>query len=62
MAILGMKCDRNVRKKTFVEIIQESGRRWGRNSFGTNETEQQYVQVRVNQTMRNMQMEMGERE
>ena len=42
MAMLGMKYDRNVWKKTFVEIIQEYGRRRWWNGFGIN---QQYVHV-----------------
>ena len=46
MAMLGMKYDRNVWKKTFVSIIQEYGRRQWRNGFGINEKEQQYVHMR----------------
>ena len=37
MAMLGMQYDRNMWKKTFVERIQEYGRRWWRNGFGMNE-------------------------
>ena len=44
MAMLGMKYDRNVWQKTFVERIQEYDRRW-RNWFGMNEREH-YVQVK----------------
>ena len=36
MAMLGMKYDSNVWKKTFVERIKEYDRRWGRNGFGMN--------------------------
>ena len=36
MAMLGMKYDSNVWKKTFVEIIQEHGRRWWVDGFGMN--------------------------
>ena len=46
IAILGMKYDRNVWKKTFVKRFQEYGRRRWRNGFGMNEREQQYVHVR----------------
>ena len=46
MAMLGIKYDRNVWKKTFVEIIQEYDRRRWRNGFGINEREQQYVHVK----------------
>ena len=46
MAMLGMKYDRNVYKKTFVARIQEYGRRqWG-NGFGLNERGQQYVHMK----------------
>ena len=34
MAMLGMNYYRNVWKKTFVERIQEYGRRWRRDGFG----------------------------
>ena len=37
MAMIGLKYDRNVWKKTFVAIIQEYGRRQWRNGFGINE-------------------------
>ena len=47
MAMLGMKYDRNVWKKTFVARIQEYGRRQWRNVFfGINEREQQYVHMK----------------
>ena len=46
MAMLGMKYYRNVWKKTFVERIQEYGRRRWRGGFGINEREQQYVHVK----------------
>ena len=46
MAMLGIKYDRNVWNKTFVEIVQEYGRIWRRNGFGMNEREQQYLQVK----------------
>ena len=39
MAMLGMKYDRNVWKKTFVARIQEYGWRQWRNGFGINESE-----------------------
>ena len=45
MAMIGMKYDRNVWKKTFVARIQELGRRRWRNGFGINEREQQYVHM-----------------
>ena len=45
MAMLGMKYDRNVWKKTFVARIQKHGRRQWRNSFGINEREQ-YVHMK----------------
>ena len=41
--MLGIKYDRNVWKKTFVERIQVYDRRWWRNGFGMNEREQQYL-------------------
>ena len=46
MAMLGMKCDRNVCKKTFVARIQEYGRMQWRNGYGINEREQQYVHMK----------------
>ena len=46
MAMLGMKYDRNVWKKTFAEKIHEYDRRWFRNGFGMNDGEQQYVHVK----------------
>ena len=46
MAMLGMKYDRNVWKKTFVARIQEYGRRRWRNGFCKNEREQQYVHMK----------------
>ena len=49
MAMLGMKYDKNVWKKTLVMRIQEYGRRQWRNCFGINKREQQYVHRRVNQ-------------
>ena len=44
--------------KRFVERIQEYGRR---NGFCMNEREQQYLQVKSQPKMRNMQMEVWER-
>ena len=44
--MLGIKSDKNVWKKTFVARIQEYGRRQGRNGFGINEREQQYVHMK----------------
>ena len=46
MAMLGMKYDRTVWKKTFVARIQEYVRRQWRNGFGINEREQQYVHMK----------------
>ena len=46
IAMLGIKSDRNMWKKTFVEIIQECGRRLRRNGFGMNERYQHYVHVK----------------
>ena len=46
MAMLGMKYDRNVWKKTLVARIQEDGRRQWRNGFGINERELQYVHMK----------------
>ena len=46
MAMLGIKFDRNLWKKTFVVRIQEYGRRPWRNGFGINEREQQYVYMK----------------
>ena len=46
MAMLGMKYDRNVWMKTFVERIQEYVRRRWRNGFCINERELQYVHVK----------------
>ena len=46
MAMLGMKYDRNVWKKTFVARIQEYCRRRWRNDFSINEREQQYVHMK----------------
>ena len=43
MAMLGIKYDRSVWKKTLVARIQEDGRRQWRNGFGINEREQQYI-------------------
>ena len=62
MAMLGMKYDRSVWKKTLVARIQEDGRRQWRNVFGINEREQQYVHMKSQPKMRNMQMEVCERE
>ena len=45
MAMLRMKYDRNLWKKTFVERIQEYGRKWWRNGYGINEREQ-YVHMK----------------
>ena len=47
MAMLGLKYYRNVWKKTFVARILEYGRRQWRNGFGINESEQQYVHMRI---------------
>ena len=46
MAMLGIKYDRNVCKKTFVARIQEYGRIQWRNGYGINEREQQYVHMK----------------
>ena len=46
MAMLGMKFDRSVWKKTLVARIQENGRRQWRNGFGLNMREQQYVHMK----------------
>ena len=62
MAMLGKKYDRNVWKKTFVTRIQEYGSRQWRNGFGINEREQQYVHMKSQPKMRNMQMPVWERE
>ena len=62
MAVLGMKYDKNVWKKTLVARIQEYGRRQWRNGFGINEREQQYVHMKSQPKMRNMQMAVWERE
>ena len=60
MAMLGMKYDRNVWKKTFVARIQEYGRRHWRNGLVINEREQQYEES--TKKMRNTQMHVWERE
>ena len=52
MAMLGMKYDRSVWKKTLVARIQMDGRRQGRNCFGINEREQQYVHMKSQQQKR----------
>ena len=62
MAMLGMKYDRSVWKKTLMARIQEEGRRQWRNGFGINEREQQYVHMKSQQKMRNMQMAVWKRE
>ena len=62
MAMLGMKYDRNVWKKNLVARIQEYCRRQWRNGFGINEREQQYVHMKSQPKMRNMQMAVWERE
>ena len=46
MAMLGMKYDRNMWKKTFVARIQEYGRRRWRNGFHIYERYQQYVYMK----------------
>ena len=46
IAILGIKYDRSVWKKTLVVRIQEDGRKQWRNGFGINEREQQYVHMK----------------
>ena len=46
MAMLGMKYDRNVWKKTFVARIQEYDSGQLRNCFDINEREQQYVHTK----------------
>ena len=58
MAVLGMKYDINVWKKTFVEYGR---RRWG-NGFGINEREQPYVHMKSQPKKRHMQMAEWERE
>ena len=60
--MLEMKYDRNVWKNTFVARIQEYGRRQWRNGFGINEREQPYAHMKSQPKMRNMQMEVWERE
>ena len=62
MAMLGMKYDRNGWKKTFVARIQEYGRRRWRNGFDINEREQQYVHMKSQLNIRNMQMAVWEQE
>ena len=49
MAMLGMKYDRNMWKKTFEARIHEYGRRRWRNGFGINDREQQYVHMESQQ-------------
>ena len=49
MAMLGIKYDRNVWKKTFVTRIQNYGRRQWRNGFGITERKQQYVHMKSQQ-------------
>ena len=46
MAMLGMKYDKHVWKKTLVARIQEYSSRQRRNGFGINEREQQYVHMK----------------
>ena len=46
MVMFEMKYDKNVWKKTFVERIQEYGRRQWRIGFGIHEREQQYVHMK----------------
>ena len=48
MAMLAMKYDRKVWRKTVTLVvrIQEDGRRQCRNGFGINEREQQYVHMK----------------
>ena len=60
MAMLAMKYDRNVVKKTFVERTHEYGRRWWRNGLDMNEREQQHVQVKNQPKNINMQTEVWE--
>ena len=62
MSMLGMKYDRNMWKETLVERFQEYGRTQWRNGFGINEREQQYVHVKSQPNMINMQMAVWERE
>ena len=62
MAMIGIKYDRSVWKKTMVARIQEDGRRQWSNGFGINEREQQYVHKKSQQKIRNMQMAVWERE
>ena len=62
MAMLGMKYDKNVWKKTLLTRIHEYGRREWRNGFGINEREQQYVHMKSQPNMINMQMTVWERE
>ena len=49
MAMLGMKYDINMWKKTLVARIQEYGRRQWRNGLDINEREQQYVHMKSQQ-------------
>ena len=60
MAILGMKYDRNVWKKTLVARIQYGRRQW-RNVFGINEREHN-VHMKSQPKISNMQMAVWERE
>ena len=46
MAMFGMEYDRDVWKKINVERIKEYGRRWWMNSFGINDKEQEYLNVK----------------
>ena len=59
MAMLGMEYDRNVWKKTFVERIQDYGRRRWRNGFGINRVCTHEEQTKK---MINMQMAVWEQE
>ena len=60
--MLGIKYDRSVWKNTLVARFQEDCRRQWRIGFGINEREQQYVHMKSQPKMRNMQMAVWERE
>ena len=49
-------------EEDLVTRIQEYGRRQWMNGFGINEREQQYVHVKIQPKMKNMQMAVCERE
>ena len=62
MAMLGMKYDRNVWKKTFVARIQEYGRRRWRNGFDINKRKTVCTHEESTKKMRNIQMTVWEQE